>query len=239
MTFTEAKQALARKLDISFLGIANNDLFSETDLGDFIQSAVLSAWDYKPWPFTRKAKTVTTADTDYYDHPSDLQIGSITRLTVGGKAFKHFDFEDYQQQLEDDENTTDRIWADWETYIFVNKNAYTVGDTMDMFGKKLAPALSADDDLLPFSPQSDNNEHSGNAAIVRLAYAEALQSEKLNNPGKAAAERKNAYADLDQVWQPFADTKANAQRSASMFDVSDMFATGGSSKTTIGNFDIN
>jgi hypothetical protein len=239
LTNLEAKQALARKLDIDYSTIASNDVFSDTDLQDFIQAAVLAAWDYKPWPFSRKAKTVTTIDDDYYDNPEEIQLGSITRLTVGGKSFRKLDFEDYQQILADDPNSTKRIWADWETYIFVNKNAYTVGDPMDWFGKKLAPALSGDSDLLPFSPQSDNYEHSGNHAIVKLAYANALQSEKLNNPVKAAAERKNAYADLDQVWQPFADTKANAQRSASMFDVSDMFATRGSSKTTIGNFDLN
>ena len=34
MQFIEGKQSLARKLDIDYSQIANNDLFTDTDLGD-------------------------------------------------------------------------------------------------------------------------------------------------------------------------------------------------------------
>ena len=48
MTFQEAKQHLARKLNINYTEIANNDLFTDTDLGELIKLAVIKVWDYKP-----------------------------------------------------------------------------------------------------------------------------------------------------------------------------------------------
>jgi hypothetical protein len=239
MTFSEAKQALAGKLNISFTDIANNDLFSATDLGLWIQQAAQFAWDYKPWPFTKGAKTFTTVDADYYDNPTDFALDSTFRVTVGGYRYKRLDFDDYQQTLEDNPTCTDRIWAAYGNYIFINKNAYTVGDTGNFFGKEMLSQLSGDSDLMPFSPQIDGAEHSGNDAIVQLAYAEALDSEKLNNPVKAASVRKKATGILDQVWQPYADTGANAQNSARpMFDLPDMFADGATRRGSPGNFNL-
>jgi len=151
MTFDESKAELARKLDINYDDIANNDLFSAEDLGAYIQLAVLEAWDYKPWPFARKAKTVTTTSdmiaSGYLDCPSDLMLGSIYRVKVGGKRFSKLDFDDYENALEDDSTSTDRLWSDWETYIFINPSAYSVGATADLFGKAMAPALSGSSDL--------------------------------------------------------------------------------------------
>src|SRR5665213_3042750 len=174
MTFLEAKQALARKLDIDYSDIANNGLFTDTDLGDYIQAGVAKAWDYKPWPFTQRTKTATTISTDYYDHPQDLMNGSIRLLKVAGKEYTKLSIEAYLEYLQYNATGTERLWAENETYIFINANAYTVGDTLDLYGKKLAPTLSATTDLLPFSPVTDNQEYSGNRAVVRLAYAEAL-----------------------------------------------------------------
>ena len=40
MTYLEAKQNLARKLDLNYSDIANNDQFSDTDLGVLIQLGI-------------------------------------------------------------------------------------------------------------------------------------------------------------------------------------------------------
>ena len=191
MTFDEAKKHLCnRKLNADYSDIANNDLFTNEDLGEWINQGVKKAWDYYPWPFTQKVKKATTISTDYYDHPSDLMNGSIYLLTVGGKEFKKVIAEDYFKFFEDFSSATDRIWTEVETYTFVNKNAYTVGDEMCFFGKKFPATLSSSSDLLPFSPTTDNYEHSGNEAIVLLAYAEALSSEKKKMYTEAESERK-------------------------------------------------
>lgn len=227
MTNQEAKQHLARKLNIDYSDIANNDLFTDTDLQTYIQQGVFKAWDYHPWPFTQKVKKATSISTPYYDHPTDLMNGSIYLLTMGGKEFKKVIAEDYFKFFEDFSTATDRIWTELETYIFINQNAYTVGDEMCLFGKRFPVTLSNASDLLPFSPTTDNYEHSGNEAIVLLAYAEALSSEKKKMYSESEEERKKAYEILNVLWKPFADSKALLQsKGRAMFNVPDFFGSG-------------
>lgn len=239
MTNQEAKQHLARKLNIDYSDIANNDLFTETDLQIFIQLGIFKAWDYKPWPFTQLTETATSISTDYYDHPPKLMNWSIYLLKVGGKEFKKVLAEDYLKYLEDFPTGQKRIWTEIETYIFVNKNAYTVGDAIDFYGKKFPITLSGSSDLLPFSPTTDNYEHSGNEAIVQLGYAEALDSEKKKAYDQAQAERVKAYQTLDILWEPFKQMKANMQSMGRpMFEVGDFFGGSASGKGSqyTGNF---
>jgi hypothetical protein len=240
MTNLEAKQHLARKLDIDYSDIANNDLWNDTDLQVLIQLGVFKAWDFKPWPFTQLTETATSINTDYYDHPPKLMNWSIYLLKVGGYEFKKVLAEDYLKYKEDYPTGTLRIWAEIETYVFINKYAYTVGDTMDFYGKKFPTTLSATSDLLPFSPTSDNYEHSGNEAIVQLGYAEALDSEKMKNPAQAEIERKKAYQTLELLWKPFAEMKAHMQsQGRPMFNVPDFFGSGSNVKSSgqyTGNF---
>ena len=238
MTFQEAKQQLALKLDINYSDIANNGLFTDSDLGLFINTAIQDAWDYKPWPFTQKAKTATTISTPYYDYPQDLMLGSAYLVKVGGKEYKKIQYEDYVKWFEDNSSATDKIWSEWESFIFINQNAYTVGDTLDIYGKKTAPQMSGSSDLLPFTPIADSYEYSGNGAIVTLAYAAALASEKKNNPQKASLELKTGFLTLDNLWKPFAAERSTLQsKNRPMFDTPDFFR--GRTPTTnsnIGNF---
>lgn len=238
MTNLEAKQHLSRKLNIDYSDIANNDLWSDTDLQALIQLGIFKSWDFKPWPFTQKVKKATSVSTEYYDHPTDIMNGSVYRLTMGGKEYKKLDPQSYFKRFEDDSTAEDRIWTEVETYIFINQNAYTVGDEMCLFGKKFPITLSGSSDLLPFSPTTDNYEHSGNEAIVQLAYAEALDSEKMKNPNQAEIERRKAYDTLNILWQPFAEQKALMQSAGRpMFEVPDLFGNGGNnSPEYVGNF---
>ncbi len=234
MTFAEAKAALALKLDITYSDIANNDQFSDADLGELINAAARMAWNYKPWPFTKGAKSVATVDSEYFDYPGDFEDGSITLLKVGGKKFDKRSFEDYQQTFEDEATSTERIWAEYDRFIFINQNAYAIGDTLDLFGTRRAPKLSTASDLLPFSPNNDDEETGGNWAIVLLAYGEALSSEKKKNPTEGTNQTKKGFALLDVEWQPYGQRKAFEQRSQPMFNVPNFF--GSSSRNNIGNF---
>lgn len=240
MTLLEAKQELSRKLDIDYSNIAYNGLFTDADLTSWIQLGVIDAWDYRPWPFTQKTKTGTTINTDYYDHPSDLMNGSIYLLKVGGKEYKKVLMEDYLKYLEDYSTSSERVWAENETYIYINKNAYTVGDTFDMYGKKVAPTLVNPTDLMPFSPISDNNENMGNHAVVLMAQSWALESEKKQNPEGAAAVRKEALGILKSLWKPYAESRAAMQsKGRPMFNVPDYFGNRSNIKSSpyyTGNF---
>lgn len=240
MTLLEARQALARKLDISLTDISNNDLFTQADLDDFIDAGVKRAWDYKPWSFTEKTYSTTSTAADYYDYPADFEDESITRITVGGMRYPKSDFDDYQRFFADWPNDDAEMWSDHGRFYFVNRNAYTVGATIQVTGKLRAPTLGADSDLLPFSPNSDNQESSGNRAIIGFAYAEALSSEKLKNYAQAAVEEKRAYGILDIIWKPMGARRANEQSvNRPFFDTPDYFGNGwGSSKNNIANFNL-
>jgi hypothetical protein len=243
MTFLESKQELARKLDVDYQNITYNGLFTDTDLGAWIQLGVIDAWDYADWPFTQGDKIFTTnsdgATNGYYDYPADIKVGSIYLLRVGGKEYRKLLFQDYQKYFEDYSTGQDRFWTEYKNFIFINKNAYTVGDSGDLFGKATAPTLTNTTDLLPFSPSSDNNEHNGNQAIVLLAQASGLESEKLQKSAEAVSVRTEALGILKALWKPFADQRSTLQsKNRPMFNVPDFF--GGSmlpgSNNTPGRF---
>lgn len=243
MTLLEAKQHLARKLNIDYSDIANNDLFTDTDLGAFIQLGVIKAWDYKPWDFTEGSKTATTnsdgSTNGYYDYPEDLQSASAYLLKVGGKEYKKLLFQDYLKFLEDYPTGTDRFWSEQKRFIFINANSYTVGDELCVFGKLTPPVVSSDGDLLPFSPDTDNKEHSGNEAIVLLAFSEALDSEKKKNPSQAEIERGKAYQLLDLLWKHFSDARSTLQsKNRPFLDVPNFFPAqgAGTDPSSVGNF---
>jgi hypothetical protein len=244
MTFLEAQQALARKLNIDFTNIGTNDLYELADLKEWIQFGLFEVWDMHPWPFTEVTYTQPTsalgASDGYYDHPQELMLGSIRRLAIGGKEFTGpLRFEDYLKFLDTNPEATDRIWAFHQEFLFVNPRAYTVGDDMDVLGKDLAPKLTNDDDLLPFSAITDDKEDLGNHAIVELAYAHALASEKLKRATEAELVRKAAKSTLETLWKPFSEFKSLEQsKDRPMFDVPDMFAGSGSGKGQIGNFNL-
>lgn len=237
MTFQESKQALARKLDIDFADIALNDLFTDADLGDYIQAGIAKAWDRHPWAFTEGDWTTVTTSDGYNDYPSDCEDESIDRLYIGDEEYRKLHFPDYQKYLLENPDATDRIWSEHKRFYFYNVNADSVGSEVWFRGKKRASTLSASGDLLPFSPSTDNQENSGNRAIVGLAFAEALGSEKLKNYAQSEAEEKKAVAILDKVWAP-----AGARRSAEQshdrpfFDTPDFFKQANGRDTNIGNF---
>jgi hypothetical protein len=239
MTFTEAKEHLARKLDITYSDIANNDLFTDTDLGEFIKLAVMKAWDYKPWDFTEGSKTATTISdmitSGYADYPQDIQSGSLYLLKINGYEYKKLIFQDYLKFFEDYPTSNERVWSEQKRFVFMNPNAYSVGQVLDMYGKLMPPILSGSSDLLPFSPDTDNQEHSGNEAIVLIAFGEALSSEKKKNPQQGEVERGKGYQLLDIIWKPFKDARSLLQsKNRAMFDVPNFF--GSQANQSIGNF---
>ena len=108
----------------------------------------------------------------------------------------------------------------------------------DISGKLRAATLANDSDLLPFSPSQDNDENSGNMAIVLLAYADALNSEKKKNPTQAKLVEAQALAILDNVWKPMGERKAKEQpQNRGFFNGQDFFP-GRTTRynTNIGNF---
>ncbi|HSY52458.1 MAG TPA: hypothetical protein VLC46_26895 [Thermoanaerobaculia bacterium] len=248
MTLIEAKTALCNKLNINLSNVqAGSDaLFADADLTDAVQEGVNLSWDYRGWDFTTDALKMTYSPPAsggfYVDYPNTFEDESISLLLVNDIPWTEGkrNFEDYQKYFGDNPNATDKFWTHFQRKWFANKNALTNGDELAVFGKLRAPTLAASGDLLPFSPDMDNNETSGNRAVVELAYASILDSKKKNDQPGAEAARKRAYSWLDNLWAPIAERRAKEQSlNRPFFDTPDFFSPGnrsGIGPTTIGNF---
>lgn len=227
-TNLEAKQALARKLDINYSDISNNDLFTDADLQAYINTACRQAWDYSAWDFKEHSKTATLTSTNitngYISHPEDIAPSSIEFLVIDGDTFDKKEFKSYKRWFEKYPTSTEKYWAEFKRLVFFNTNLATAGDVIDIYGMKTFTPLSADADLLPFSPDEDNAEYSGNDAIIRLAYAEALSSDKLQNVNQAEVERKAGFATLAILDSNLKQGRASEQsKDRPMFTVPDYF----------------
>lgn len=242
MTNLEAKQALARKLNIDYADIANNDLFSDADLQDYINTGGREAYDADFWDFAEHSKTATldaTAMTNgYVAYPPDFQPSSIYYLTINGKEFDKKNFTSFKRYFQENTTATDKYWAEFKRLLFFNVNAASAGQAIDVYGKRNYRVLSADADLLPFSPDQDNEEMSGNNAIILLAYSEALSSEKKKNPTQAKTEREKAFAILTILSNQLKQGRALEQsKNRPMFNVPNFFGRNTGSSGT-GTFNI-
>lgn len=209
MNFTESIQEVCRKLNISYSAVAGgtDDLFAIGDFKSWLNLAVQRAWDYARWIFSEKAVyTQTAQDQDYYDYPADFISDSIHILKVenqDGKmeTYKKIRFEDYQRYREEQAEGKDKIFTDFKRFYFINPKAFTgvVARKIEIWGKKRALILINDTDLLPFSPETDNEENSGNLSIVLLAYAMALDSDKKKDVNKALIMERKALEILETI----------------------------------------
>ncbi len=206
MTFEESQKALARKLNISWDAVVAgiDDLYSWDDLKGWINLACLEAWDFSDWIFKEKSYTTTTvASQEYYDYPSDFVEDSIFLLRVAGAdalldTYKKIRYVDYMQYRETEPNGTLKYWADHRDWYFINPKAFQDAGSrsIEVWGMLRFTELTASTSAMPFSPNSEGYENSGNHAIVKLAYAMALESEKKNEPQKAQIVRTEAYQTL-------------------------------------------
>jgi hypothetical protein len=242
MTLQEAQQSLCGTLNISFTDVSagNNSLFALADLTDSLNDGVKSAWDYKPWTFTEKTyqATVPSPFIGYIDYPNTFEDESVKRLAVNGPEFTKKNWEDYEKWFSDYPSDTSKFWTEHERFIFFNGNAVTAGQEVDISGKLRSTVLANSSDLLPFSPQTDTQENSGNVAIIHLAFSHILQSEKKKNMAGAAAVSKDAMTMLDILWAPMGERKAEkSAQNRPFFNGTDFFG-GRTSRgnTNIGNF---
>lgn len=231
MTLLEAKQALARMLDIDYTNISLNDVFSDTDLLEYINEGCKQAWSLARWSFTEASKTWTLVDQDvtdgYVNLPEDIMPSSIFSVWIDGEEAERRDIVSLRRYLQANPTGTKLIFAIYKNNLYFNANTISAGVVVDAYGKKrFVPFTSSSNtgDLLPFSIGADQFEDAGNNATVRLAYAEALGSEKKKNYAQAEVERKKAMAILTPLAEETKEDRANEQlESKPMFDVPDFF----------------
>lgn len=232
MTLAEAKTALCVKLNISYTDIANNELITDSELTEVLNMSSRRAWDYHAWPQKEKTYSTTSLGVDgYNDYPTDYEDESIERLTVEGVIYKKLNFQDYTDYLATYPDGTNKVWCELGRLYFVNPNTYTTGDEINITGKTRFTALSSTSDPLPFSiSSSENNESSGNYAIVTLAYAELLNSEKYKDQKRGLLEEQRAFSMLDRIWKQIAQRRAYEQSTRPILSVPDYFGKSGSNE---------
>jgi len=238
MTFLESKTELCSLLDIDYTDIANNQLISDAELGYWINSAAIRAWDFRAWDFSEgEDATNLTSATEKFTYPDTFVAGSVWLLMIAGLG--EYDKKDYQSFRKFKINyptATDKIYSEYKNYIYLNTAAHAVGLAITLLGKLKFTKLVNTTDKLPFSPVSDDLEYSGNRAIVKLAYAEALASRKYSETDRAATEEAAAFNILKILWEPFAEARANSQsKDRPFFDVPDYFGPGSPNIGQFGN----
>lgn len=243
MDFLEAQQALARKLDIDFADIANNDLFTLTDLKEYLYTAMFLAWDFDVWDWSEHSKTATLGAGDitnkYVSYPNDIAPSSIYYLEINGLEYYKKLHSSYKRFFQNDANSTKRYWAEFKRLIFFNTNVAVAGNIMNIYGKKNLTKPTADTDAMPFSPDIDTQGFSGNDAIVVLAYAQALSSEKKKNTEQSKVEEARGYGILKILSDQLKKGRASEQPTGvPMFNTPDFFSSNNrpNSNSNIGRF---
>ncbi|HEY1757957.1 MAG TPA: hypothetical protein VGG72_21485 [Bryobacteraceae bacterium] len=249
MELQDAEQALCKELNLDFADVitnGTNTLFSQADIDGYINSAAKRAWDYKPWTFTEGVVTLTApgSPTASYDYPETFEDESIFVVIVNGVAWIGLgngkrNFAEYMKWLSDYPTDTSLIYTEFARQYYLNRNAYSGGQSYSLYGKLRCPTLEDVDDLLPFSPDTDDDENSGNHAIILLAYADALASDKKGNTAGAKDQEARGMMLLDTVWEPMGERKAQkAAQHQPFFNGQDLFPSRRSTRfdTTPGNF---
>ena len=209
MNFLQAKQALSRKLDIDYTNIANNGLFTDEDLGAYINAGQNLAWSMYTWEPEQVSKTITNTEATSYTYPVGLLPKSATVLFVEGEQYPKFDYESYNNLLATEDGDETKMWSDFDGSVYINY--YESTDSLIVLGTNAVTELSATTDALFFTDES------GNDAVVDLAYAEALGSGKLNNPNKAQYIEQNAIQKLATVWRRQSQDKSRENSTKEMF----------------------
>lgn len=233
MILSEAEEALCRKLNIDYDAVeaGNNALFTSDEIDGYINTGLRRAWDYKPWTFTEGIVTLTapTPTTASYDYPENFEDESIFLVAVNnvpwiGPRNGKRNFAEYMRWLSTYPTDTSLIWTEYARQYYLNQAAYSAGQSYSLYGKLRAPTLATGTDLLPFSPDTDSDQNSGNDVIILLAYADALNSEKKKNPAGAKEVEQLAFSILDLVWLPMGERKAEkAAQHQPFFNGIDLF----------------
>src|SRR3990167_6002345 len=181
-------------------------------------------------------KTSTQTNQEYYDYPSTWRPDSIFRLEVDDDQYGEdpdgspLAFEDYLtwRADEDNDNSTDKKWANQHTRYFIYPVPTSVGtNNITVWGMKNVSSLTSDSDTTIFS----YNMPECNEAVE----LEALAILK----GKGEDDKGSQFKSLEAkqiLTVAFNKIKAEQfkyERNQPFFEVTDMFRK---TRSRIGNF---
>ena len=191
-------EELCSQLGIDWSDIGQNDLFSETELVRWLNIAKNEAVARHPWPFTEgREEIASVAGQETYNYPTNMKSDSLRYLTVNDKRYEKLTFEDYLTYKEDYPSGTDRVYSDRNRTIYINVLATDFTNSIVCYGQvEVTGAIDSTTSSTVFTTA----EPEGDEAIVKLAYAKALGSDKIKDPSRAIKERAEAFQILDDIW---------------------------------------
>lgn len=148
---------------------SSSTFYTLTRVKSAINDAYIWAGGLFLWPATRKAKTTSTQeDQYYYDYPVGFKTDSVFRIDIDGQEYDPKSFEDFLDYRRDNPTSTKRIFASYGKQYFIFPTPTADGsNNLDVWGHEAVTTLSADGDKTIFS----DSEPEGNEAIVKQALA--------------------------------------------------------------------
>lgn len=182
--------------------ISTTDGFvDDTTLQNWSRDAHIYCAGYKKWPGTegRVSTTFASLVTDedgmiVGDYPEGWKSDSIRMLKIGGKRVDKKNFYKFQQFIEDNPASNERIYSDYNRRYYVNPNIDLSG-TVALWGQ-YTPSVDTSDVSNAVTIFSNFDEE-GNEAIV--AKMTAYLKEREHEKEEAEAAHKTANDKLDEV----------------------------------------
>lgn len=231
MTFANMKIDLRDRLTI----LSTSTLITTTMLARWLNQAKDICLVSYRWPFLQKKSTDLIDATGTYSYPSGIRTKSIYLITVDGERYVKIAYEDYLKYLEEYSTGKDRVWAEFDRDVYINGNACSVGETINMYGYEKVADLSSDSDTTPF----DAAEPSGDEAIIRRAVAVGMRKiGGLDN--EALIEEREAKEILETIWARIQEAKPREVRKGrQLFRRIDILkgTTSESSESKVGRFE--
>jgi len=235
-TLGDIRQAIQDDLTVD----DGSTLFSPTLLDRVINRSYIKAATLYRWPQLEDAKkTSTQANIETYDYPSTWRPDSIFRLEVSDEQYGEdpdgspLAFEDYLtwRRDEDNENSTDKKWANQKTRYFIYPVPTSVGtNNISVWGIKNVTALTEDSDTTVFS----YNMPECNEAV--LLEALAILKGKGDEDKSGQFKSLEAKQMLTTAFNKLKQEQNKYEKNQPMFHVQDMFVNSRNASKRIGNF---
>lgn len=207
-TFIEMQAAAREDLEL----ISTDVIVTTTQIKRWLNLGKNKALTYKKWPFLEYKGSDLIDATGNYPYSTLMKTKSAWLVRVGGEKYDKIRYEDYLHYLEDEPAGTDKVWAEFDRTIYINGNACTVGDAIEIYGTAGVVDLSADGDTSPFSEA----EPSGDEAIVNYAVAKGLK--KLGaSRGEIADVINEANQILNDIWDRMTEAMPREQTKKTPF----------------------
>jgi hypothetical protein len=230
------REDLENELKAQLQSATNSNQFPSARITTLIQNAYRRATSLFIWRALTKAVTTSTKaktegdDESYYDYPEEFRTGTIYLIKIDGRYYDRKSYQSFIKYREDNSNSSDRIFAIDQRFIFVSPDTGNGVDNMDIWGAFEAPELSLATSETIFS----HNMEEANLALVRLGLSAAV---KKSNPRLSQSEESGAIVTLGKINNDEWDQYSKDQPlDTPLLNVPDFFSNGLNGSSLIGRF---